>query len=417
MKERKILIIGSIITLIISLAVLSFFPVWSTSAQEKSIKTLKLGATSNFGDRQGIQVKKCLELLAEQLNKAGGLLVKGEKYHAEMIVYDDKFQAVAGRAAFERLVYEDKVKAIFSYGSAPVLAGLEVTEPNKVLLFNGAFAPQVMLPKYKYSLRTRANTVGFASSAVFWKKHLKPTIKTAVIVANDDQTGHAIAKVVGAAWKNCGLTILDNLYFKRGTADLNPVGAKLKSLNPDIVEFAGIMSGAETLRLFKAVYQSGWKGQISAELAQTTVPDIVNALGKQAAEEMIVMIIDPTVIPNPPFLAGPFRKAYIEKYGEWEIDGLRWIDGWFYFIEAVKKADSLDPDAIVDAMQGLSVETIFGDSRMCRRPDLGNNRYVDCSTTKFFGQVKNGEVVYLDRVAAIEGIRMAEKIFDKGKWE
>jgi ABC-type branched-subunit amino acid transport system substrate-binding protein len=177
------------------------------------------------------------------------------------------------------------------------------------------------------------------------------------------------------------------------------------------------MSGAETLRLAKAVYQSGWKGQIWAELAQTTVPDIVGASGKEAVEGMIVMMIDPTVIPNPPPLALPFRKAYVEKYGEWEIDGIRWIDGWFYFVEAVKKANGLDPEAIASAMQGMEIETIMGTSRMCRRPDLGNNRYVDSGTTKYFGQVRDGKVVYLDRVSAIDGIRIAEKIFGGGKWD
>lgn len=160
MKDKKVVMFCGLIGLILSLIVPSFFSAWAATI------TLKLGATSNFGDRQGIQVKKCLELLAEQLNKAGGLVVKGEKYLVEMIVYDDKFQADPGRVAFERLVYGDKVKAIFSYGSAPVLAGIEVTEPNKVLLLTGAFAPQVMSPKYKYTLRTRANTLGYAATAV-----------------------------------------------------------------------------------------------------------------------------------------------------------------------------------------------------------------------------------------------------------
>ncbi len=411
MQKKRCFMIGGISGLILLMTiVLSSFS-WA------AVKTLKLGATSNFADRQGIQLKKCLELGAELLNKAGGLVVKGETYHVEMIVYDDKFQADAGRAAFERLVYQDKVKAIFSYSSPPVLAGIEVTEPNKVLLYNGAFAPQVMFPKYKYALRTRPNTCGVSSSAVFWKKHLKPTIKTAVVIANDDHAGHTMADDFAAGWKVCGLQILDKLYFKRLTADLNPLAAKLKSLNPDIIEAIGIMSGGETLRLFKAIHQSGWKGQKSSELAQTTVPDIVKACGKESVEGLVCKFIDPTDVPNPPRLAMPFRKAYQEKYGEWEVDGLPVFDGWFYFLEAVKKAGSLDPDAVVDAMQGLEVETILGTARMCRRPDLGNTKYVDSNTTKYFGQVRDGKVVYFDQIPPIEGIRMAEKVFGGGKWE
>jgi ABC-type branched-subunit amino acid transport system substrate-binding protein len=416
MDSKSFLIVRRIICLALALVLLYIFPTSPLSAQEKLGKVLKLGATSNFADRQGIQVKRCLELASEQLNKAGGLVVKGEKYHVEMIVYDDKFQADAGRAAFERLVNGDKVKAIFSYGAAPSLAGIEITEPNKVLFFTGTMAPQVLSPKYRYTFRTRANTLGYMASAIFWSKYKESNGKTVVIIANDDHTGRAMAGAVEESWKYNNVKILDRLYFKRGTADLSPIAARLKSINPEITEWAGIMSGAETLRLAKAIYQSGWKGQIVAELAQTTVPDIVNACGKEAVEGMVVMMLDPTVIPDPPPLSLPFRKAYTEKYGEWEIDGLRIFEGWYYFIAALKRANSLEPDDIAEAMQGLSVETVLGTSRMCRRPDLGNSRYVDIASMKYMGRVKRGEVVYVDRVTPIEAIKLAEKIYG-GKWE
>jgi len=415
MKSKKLSIISSYILAILFLTTFIFYQTCVVSAEEK---TLRVGATSNFGDRQGIQVKKCLELAAEQLNKAGGLVVKKERYRVEMIVYDDKFQADAARAAFERLVYQDKVKIVFSIGTAPVLAGIEITDPNKVLLFHGGFSSQVLSPRYKYAISTRPNTLGFASSGVFWKKHLKPETKTAVVIAYDDHGGHVISDAFEVMWKHCGLKILGKLYCKRGTVDLNPLATKLKALNPDIVEYAGIQSGAGVLNLYKAIYQSGWRGKTSAEQGgQTTVPDIINVCGRPAVEGMTVMIIDPTMIPNPSPLTMAFRKGYTEKYGEWEVEGLRVFDGWYYFVEAVKKADSLDPDAIIDAMQGLSVETVMGTARMSRRPDLGNNRYVDSNNTKYFGEVRNGNVVYLDRVLAIEGIRMAEQIFGGGKWE
>ncbi len=416
MNGKKFLIICSSICFTLMLALLPLFPASPASDSEKPGKVLKLGATANFADRQGIQVKRCLELAADQLNKAGGLVVKGERYQVEMIVYDDKFQSDPGRAAFERLVYQDKVKVIFSYGAAPSLAGIEVTEPNKVLFFTGTMDPQVLNPKYRYTFRTRANTLGYAASAMFWSKHKASHHKTVVIIGNDDRTGRAMADAAEESWKFNGVKILDRLYFKRGTADLSPIAARMKSINPDISEWAGIMSGAETLRLAKAIFQSGWKGQISAELAQTTVPDIVNACGKEAVEEMAVMILDPTTVPSPPALSIPFRKAYTEKYGGWEIDGLRVFEGWYYFIAALKKANSLDPDDIAGAMQGLSVETVLGPSKMSRRPDLGNNKYVDCASMKYWGQVRNGEVVYLDRIMPIESIKMAEKMFG-GKWE
>jgi ABC-type branched-subunit amino acid transport system substrate-binding protein len=416
-KEKKLLGIGGRIFSILLLSLLFFFMTWGVSIPEQPIKIFKVGAAVNFGDRMGIQVKRCFELLTEQLNASGGLIVKGERYHVDMIVYDHKYQADAGRAAFERLVFQDKVQTIFSYGSAPTLAGIEVTEPNKIPLFHAAIGSQLMSPKYKYAFHTNRTTPVLLGAASFMKKHLiTPKLKTVVVVANDDITGRDTSKEVVAMWKYCNIKVLDTLYHKRGTVDLNPVAVKIKSINPDIVDFDGILAGAEALRLVKAIYQSGWKGQIIGDLITPTVPDIVNACGKESVEGMFGQIFDPAEIPNPPPLAIPFRKAYTEKYGVWEIDGLRWFDGWHYFVEAVKKANSLSADDIAEAMQGLSVETVAGESRMCRRPDLGNNRYVDSSLVKFWGQVRNGRVVYVDRIPAIEGIRVAQEVYG-GEWK
>ena len=67
-------------------------------------KVLKLGNTVPLKAKEGIQIKKWLELLAERTNQAGGLVVKGEKYKIQIISYDDEYSADTGRAAAERLI-------------------------------------------------------------------------------------------------------------------------------------------------------------------------------------------------------------------------------------------------------------------------------------------------------------------------
>ena len=60
----------------------------------------------------GIEAEKSFDVLVDEFNRAGGLTVKGEKYKVEMVIYDDKYRADTGRAAVERLLYEDKVRFI-----------------------------------------------------------------------------------------------------------------------------------------------------------------------------------------------------------------------------------------------------------------------------------------------------------------
>jgi hypothetical protein len=46
---------------------------------------LKIGNTVPLKSKEGIQIKNWLELLADRLNQAGGLEVKGKKYNVQVI--------------------------------------------------------------------------------------------------------------------------------------------------------------------------------------------------------------------------------------------------------------------------------------------------------------------------------------------
>ena len=48
-------------------------------------KILKIGNTVALKTKEGIQIKKWLELLAERQNAAGGIVVKGQRYNIQPI--------------------------------------------------------------------------------------------------------------------------------------------------------------------------------------------------------------------------------------------------------------------------------------------------------------------------------------------
>ena len=100
----------------------------------------------------GVDTKNALEMLVADFNAAGGITVKGQKYHVELIVYDDKWSAEAGRAAVERLVHDDKVKFIISViSSATILSGAALFEQEKVLNIFGGSTLKALDPKLHYS--------------------------------------------------------------------------------------------------------------------------------------------------------------------------------------------------------------------------------------------------------------------------
>jgi ABC-type branched-subunit amino acid transport system substrate-binding protein len=121
MKKLQFMMVVFMMVVGVCLGLL-FTPQLNNFAPAEAAKTLKLGNTVPMKAKEGIQIKKWLELLAERTNKAGGLVVKGERYNIEIISYDDGYSADTGRAAAERLIYQDKVKHIIcQWGSAPIV--------------------------------------------------------------------------------------------------------------------------------------------------------------------------------------------------------------------------------------------------------------------------------------------------------
>ena len=152
---------------------------------------LKIGNTVPLKSKEGIQIKNWLELLAERLNQAGGLDVKGKKYNVQVISYDDEYSADTGKAAAERLIFQDKVKHIVcQWGSAPIVATLQIAEPNKVLQIGNGMTEKTMEPQWNYYYRTPSlfwiNGQQVEWIEIFKKRGLPMSV---VIINPDDVTG------------------------------------------------------------------------------------------------------------------------------------------------------------------------------------------------------------------------------------
>ena len=88
---------------------------------------------------QGEQARRGLELWAEHLKDAGGLVVDSARPPRPITlhVYDDGSTRAGATAATERLVLEDRVQLLFSpYSSVLALAAAQVSERHGRVLWN-----------------------------------------------------------------------------------------------------------------------------------------------------------------------------------------------------------------------------------------------------------------------------------------
>jgi branched-chain amino acid transport system substrate-binding protein len=401
--------------LVIMLFIAMSVVVVTGTACAQGVKTLKIGTVLPLNFGLGVDTKKALEMQIGQFNDAGGITIKGQNYKVELIVYDDKWTAEAGRAALERLVYQDKVQYLISIVASPTMAsGLNMVEENKILnLFSGT-SLRAINPKLRYTFGTSTTRT---SLMPLWSvvKKVFPNAKTTVFISPNDEGGKARAAEEKQVAEANGVKVLDTLFHPRDAVDFTALAVKAKSLNPDIMDYPGGDSGTQFGLELKAVYAAGFRGNAHIAAIAPKRDEVMQVASVEALEGLLCNV-KPTELPNPPPVAKKFKEDFTKAYGKWSEAAFPWIPAWPALLEAFKKADSVDPTTVADyiASKGLFWDRIDGPARMVRRPDLGNTKYCDSVSEGQYGQVKKGKIVYVATVSRDEAVAACEKVFGAG---
>jgi len=382
----------------------------------QAVKTIKVGSVLPLNFGMGVDTKNALEMLVADFNAAGGITVKGQKYHVELIVYDDKSSAEAGRAAVERLVHDDKVKFIISIiSSATILSGAALFEQEKVLNIFGGSTLKALDPKLHSSFG--ATTVRTSTPPIWTAvEQVWPKAKTVVFLAPNDEGGQTRASEEKKVAEAFGVKVLDTLFYPRTATDFTPLAVKAASYKPDLVDYPGADTGTQLGLQIKEVHAAGFRGgQISA--INPKWPEIKSVAPIEAIEGMVAKMPD-TELPNPPAHAQAFKDAWVKKFGKWSDASLPWIPPWFALIAAIKKADSVDPTEIAEMIGNKGVEwmRIDGKAMFVKRPDLNKTRYCDSIAEAQYGQIRNGNAIPIKRLGLQEVAAACEKVFG-GSWK
>jgi hypothetical protein len=133
----------------------------------------------------------------------------------------------------------------------------------------------------------------------------------------------------------------------------------------------------------------GYKGGILFNNMAGTWKEIVAKVGPDAINGAVGGFKDPREYRKERWVL-ELCDAYEKKYKVWETDAVNWITGWFAFMAAVKKANSLDVDDLTKALDGLEFDALDYKRRFVSRPDKKNSRTCDSVGEQVPGVVKNG---------------------------
>jgi branched-chain amino acid transport system substrate-binding protein len=293
---------------------------------------------------EGQEMKRNVELLANELNAKGGL--NGKK--VEILVEDDGGDPRTASLAAQRLSTKGVVAVIGTYGSAVTEASQNIfDEAGIVQVANGSTAVRLTEKKLTTFFRTcpRDDEQGKVGAAAIQKLGAKRI----ALLHDSSAYSKGLADEINGILKaqKANVVFFDALTPKE--QDYSAILTKMKAANPDVVFFTGYYPEAGLL--LKQKRQMGWKVPFVGGDAINN-PDLVKIAGKEAAEGF--MFLSP---PVPKDLDTPEAKGYLaaykKAYGETpaSIYGVLAGDGFRVVAKAIEGAKATKGEQVAQYLK------------------------------------------------------------------
>jgi hypothetical protein len=368
-------------------------------------KVLKFGSLVPLQFKEGLEIKKWNDLFAKIINEQGGWLIGGQRYKVEFYTYDVAYwDQTKTLAAVEKGIYQDGVKIFTNdFGDVPDLTALNANK-NKVLVLGVGFGDDIVSTKYQYFFRPFGGFFTSGTNYLIGRDFYNKGARSTLACTMEGEMGRIAAEQYTGAEALAGLKVLPPVFFGADTVDYGPIATKIKSLNPDMVDFV-VSAGDQVVNLATALKDAGWKGFIfpGAGINQTTLANIVKRVGSWFdGTEMLYFDPrgTPVVAQNPEMKA--LMDRYTKEYGEFQTEGCAWVAGWFSVKDAINATQSADPAVLKNYLEKGTKGplSLTGYSQLFARPDIKQYRTTDGGPPSGRGIIKNGKLEYVGQITA-----------------
>jgi len=289
---------------------------------------------------EGQDMRQIVELLADEINAAGG--INGQ--NLEILTEDDGGDPRTAALAAQRLSTRGIVAVIGTYGSAVTEASQGIyDEAGIIQVANGSTAIRLSEKGMARFMRTcpRDDEQG----RVAYKALKSGGYKRIAILHDNSSYAKGLADEAKALLEKDGADLVFYEALTPKENDYSAILTQMKSTNPDVVFFTGYYGEAGLM--LRQKMEMNWNVPFLGGDA-TNNPDLVKIAGKEAAKGF--RFLSP---PVPQDLDTPeakgFMEAYRKKYNSepgsvWAVlsgDGLRVI------VQALTATQSTDPDKLV----------------------------------------------------------------------
>ena len=305
------------------------------------------------------------KLCVKQTNEAGGLL--GRK--VELTVEDDQSEPSKAASIYQKLLAENKVDAVLSPYSSPITNAVAgVAEKYRVPMVACCAATSSIIRKHKYLFQFTSPAEGYLQGLV--DIAARRGLKTIVVIYQDSIFPKATAQgAINFAEKN-GLKVLLVEAYAKGAANLEPLLARIRKLDPDVIAAATYFEDA--VAISRALKEMNVNPRMFGVTVGGDLPKFYRELGPTAeyvyvptkwVPELVTMRAGGLV---PVARQYPGAREFVEAHRK-EFPGAdlsyQTVEGYGacrILVEAARRAGSLDADRIRDILLKMKTNTAFG---------------------------------------------------------
>ena len=343
----------------------------------------------------GLPCDRGVVLMAEILNGAGGISVKGEKYTFEVFSENDKFTTEGGRDAAEKLINRVGVKFIVGpWADSTIMAATPLAQEKKVIFLQGSSGGAFTIgPKFPYLFRVTQDPRGKLGVLDVALEKIK--FKKMAILNLDNATGRGNYEAAAEWAKAAGVEVTDNILVPAASTDFYPSLKKILDKKPEMIH--GSISPGQFALVCKQAHELGYRGYYSNVGSLVNVPGFIDIAGKDAVQGYIAPyeVIDcPIITPKSRAIMVKMKDLYLKKYGPpFEPLAWRYAIGLQVVSQALEKAQSFDPDVLVKTMEHMEFDTILGKGDFSGQKTYGIARQLVLYTIA--AVIKGDQAVYL----------------------
>ena len=326
-------------------------------------QAIKIGASLSLTGtyaKPGQYQREGYELCAEEVNARGGVL--GKK--VEFVLYDDQSTPTTGVRLYEKLISDDKVDAVMGPYSSPITEAVaNVTEKYKKVMVS-PLAATTSIFKRPAGKERRYIFMVISPAEVYLEGLIdiaaRRGLKTVAVLNEDTLFAKASASGTVDLVKKRGMQVVFQEAYPKGNTDFSAMLVKVKAANPDVVAASTYFDDAV------AIVRQMKELNVNPKMLGVTVggdlPEFHDLL-KQNAEYIY------GASQWEPSLPYPGHRDFLEQYKrkfnhEPSYHAAAGYGGCLVYLEAVKRAGSLDSEKVRAELLRLELKTPFGDYKV-----------------------------------------------------